>query len=470
MAEIVVLILFLVWANFAPFLVGLWLGERWGTPVDFGRKWWDGLPVFGSHKTWRGIATSIVGSALAAPLMIDVSWWAGAVAGGLAMVGDLVTSFLKRRLHDPEGEDVPAVDQVLEGILPASFTGWQMGLSPVSVVFAVLLFVPLGEIGARFWRHILRTHPLVSHDLRSSRVITRVREWRACYMPLADWHKWLNLESYVYYRVILARFFRLIGCYKCGLSNALAPKLREITIESPAIPVSFDGFRVLFLTDLHLDGAKGLTEVVIEQIRGLEVDLCLVGGDIRMELYGSMAPSLRLLRLLIAQIRAKEGVLGVLGNHDCIDMLREFEEAGVRMLVNDNRCVTRGGENLWVVGVDDPHHYRGHNLDQAFRGVGDGFRLFLAHSPEVYEEAAAQGTHLYLCGHTHGGQICLPGIGPIVTHCRAPRAMAAGRWNYQQMIGYTSAGVGASGIPLRFYCPGEITLITLRRSVTIRTP
>jgi len=465
--EIVVLILFLIWANFVPFLVGLWLGERWSTPVDGGRKWRDGLPLLGSHKTWRGVIASIVGTAPIAPL-IGVPWWGGAVAAGLAMLGDLGTSFLKRRLHDPEGEDVPAMDQILEGVLPATFMGWQMELPPASVVLTVLLFVPLGEMGARFWRHILNSHAFVGHYPRALNSITRVREWRACYMPLADWHKWLNLESYVYYQLILVPFFRLIGCYECGLRNALVPELRKVTFDLPEIPESFDGFRILFLTDLHLDGANGLTERVIECIQGLEVDLCLLGGDIRMELYGPMAPSLRLLRVLIAHIKTKEGVLGVLGNHDCIEMLRDFEETGAQMLVNDSRCITRGGENLWIVGIDDPHYYRGHDLDQAFRDVGYGFRLFLAHSPEAYQEAAARGAHLYLCGHTHGGQICLPQIGPLVTHCRAPRAMAVGRWSYQKMIGYTSSGVGASGIPLRFHCPGEITLITLRRSVTIR--
>jgi predicted MPP superfamily phosphohydrolase len=118
--------------------------------------------------------------------------------------------------------------------------------------------------------------------------------------------------------------------------------------------------------------------------------------------------------------------------------------------------------------VDDPHYYRTHDLDLAFRGVPDqAFRILIAHSPEAYKEAATFCTHLYLCGHTHGGQICLSSWGPVFTHSRAPRYTAGGRWQYQRMKGYTCRGAGASGVPLRFNCPGEISLITLRRGVEL---
>jgi hypothetical protein len=155
-------------------------------------------------------------------------------------------------------------------------------------------------------------------------------------------------------------------------------------------------------------------------------------------------------------------VYGVLGNHDCIEMLPEFEQAGVTMLVNDAEEIRHDGTSLWVVGVDDPHYYQCHDVGQAFRKTRpDDFRLFLSHSPELYQEAAAWGANLYLCGHTHGGQICLPRIGPLFTHSRAPRFTVAGPWEYGGMVGYTCRGAGASGVPLRFNCPGEISLLTL---------
>ena len=101
----------------------------------------------------------------------------------------------------------------------------------------------------------------------------------------------------------------------------------------------------------------------------------------------------------------------------------------------------------------------------AYRGVPDNtFTIFLAHSPEAYRDAARFQARLYLCGHTHGGQICFVNNRPIVTNSRAPRYTAIGTWEYQGMTGYTSRGIGASSVPLRFNCPGEICLITLRSS------
>jgi predicted MPP superfamily phosphohydrolase len=161
----------------------------------------------------------------------------------------------------------------------------------------------------------------------------------------------------------------------------------------------------------------------------------------------------------------REGVFGVLGNHDCIEMIPDLEDAGVCMLVNDAYAIKRNRETIWLVGVDDPHYYKAHDFKASFKGIPKGaFSIFAAHSPEVYREAAQQLVRLYLCGHTHGGQIRLPFYnGPIITHSRAPRKIASGLWKYNGMYGYTTAGVGTSGVPLRFNCPGEVVLFTLKR-------
>jgi hypothetical protein len=86
------------------------------------------------------------------------------------------------------------------------------------------------------------------------------------------------------------------------------------------------------------------------------------------------------------------------------------------------------------------------------------------HTPELVDEAAAAGVDLYLCGHTHGGQICLPWIGPIIVNANCPRRYARGLWRHRHMQGYTSPGVGTSGVPVRFFCPPEIGVIELRCS------
>ena len=459
---VVAVVLFLLWVNFAPFLARLVLGQRLGRPLDGGATAWDGQPLLGPHKTARGVVAGVAAGALVGPLL-GVGAAAGSAAGLAAMAGDLATSFLKRRLKYSSGLPRAGLDQFLEGALPLAVLYPSLELAPWQALLALALFVPVSFAGSAFWHYVLYRPPGAGYP-RIVRATTRLREWRACHAPLARWQTWLNFESYVCYRVVMARAFRLLGWYERGVANVLAVRVRPVDLEFPDLPGAFEGYRVLLLTDLHLDGVPALTETLVEQVQGCEVDLCLVGGDVRMEMYGPMAPALRHLRRLLGHVRARDGVFGVLGNHDCIEMLPEFEAAGVTMLVNEARELRRGGDAVWLVGVDDPHYYRCHDLPLAFRKVpGNAFTLFLAHSPEVYREAAGHGARVYLCGHTHGGQICLPRIGPLFTHSHAPRFTAAGPWEYRGMVGYTSRGAGASGVPVRFHCPGEIPLITLRR-------
>ena len=89
--------------------------------------------------------------------------------------------------------------------------------------------------------------------------------------------------------------------------------------------------------------------------------------------------------------------------------------------------------------------------------------LLLAHSPEIYRHAAYVGFDVMMCGHTHGGQICLPGGIALTFNSSAPRFTGVGAWSYALMQGYTSAGTGSSVVPARFNCPPEVTLHHLRR-------
>ena len=462
------LVFFLVWINFLPFFAHLALDDRFDMPLDRGARWRDGRPLLGPHKTLRGVVASFAGGLLVAPL-IGLSLPVAAAAIALAMAGDLITSFIKRRLGKASGAALLGLDQGLEGALPLLLLVPATGLGAAQGLGVWLVFVPLTHAGSLFVRMVLRQPPRSAYP-RIVRAPTRMREWRACHAPLAHWQRWLNFENYFYYRVVIDRFFRAVNRYAQGVQNVLDVAIHEREIVLDDLPPAFDGFSILLLTDLHLDGLDPLTDVLIERIKPVTADLCLIGGDIRMEVYGPIAPSVRLLHRLVADIRTPHGIFGVLGNHDCIEMLPELEAAGVTMLVNEARAIERDGQTLWLVGVDDPHFYKCDDLDYACRELpADGFRILLAHSPELYRKAVDYGIRLYLCGHTHGGQICLPKIGPLFTHSSAPRFTAAGEWRYRGMIGYTSRGAGASGVPLRFNCPGEIPLIRLRRAPNATT-
>ena len=452
---------FLFWGNLLPPLASLALGDRLSRPLDHGATWFDGRPLFGPHKTIRGILASLIGSTLAFPLL-GVSWQTATFAAILLMAGDLLSSFIKRRLHLASGESVFGLDQIFESLLPALYLGSRMQAPLWSVPLAIIIFVPVAHAGARFWKNLLFKPPMENYP-RFVRSTVRLREWRSCHQPLARWHVWFNLSSLLYNRVVVGSFFRILGRYGQGLANALKPELTEQEIICPGLPKPFDGLTILLLTDLHLDGLKGLVDLVLTRIGARRFDLCLIGGDIRMGTYGPVAPCLRELRRLLPHIRTKHGIFGVLGNHDCIEMVPDFEEAGMLMLVNDATRIEQNGETLWLAGIDDPNYYKTHDVARAFSTVPRGaFTILLAHSPEAYQEAAVQNASLYLCGHTHGGQICLGSGTPICTNSRAPRFTAKGHWQFRSMQGFTSRGVGASGAPLRFNCPGEIAVLTLR--------
>ncbi len=466
MPVIIKVVCFLLWVNFLPPLACFFRGRRFKRPLDAGRTWLDGRPIFGAHKTVGGILVSLLGGT-AFFFLLGVAWQVAAMAALLAMLGDLLSSFIKRRLAMASGQSVILLDQVLESLLPTLYLSTVLDLGVGRIVLIVVLFIGVAHLGSEWWS-ALTYCPSPDNFPRTLRSTVRWRQWRSCHIPLSRWQTLLNLSNLLTYQVVYTWLFKLAGLYEKGRQNALQVKVEELTFRFPALPEAFDGYTILFLTDLHLDGLEGLTDKLIERIQGLKVDLCLIGGDIRNKTYGPMAPCLRELHQLLGHVRARHGILGVLGNHDCIGMSPDFEEAGITMLINEAWELSEEQEGrtetIWVVGVDDPNYYQTDDFARAFRGVPkDAFTVLLAHSPEVYTTASTYQATLYLCGHTHGGQICLSSGKPLLTNSRAPRFTASGRWHFAGMTGYTSRGAGPSGVPLRFNCPGEITHITLRR-------
>lgn len=462
MIEILFIVLFLLLVNGLPPLVTVILNNRFPYPVDGGRLWTDGQPIFGSHKTIRGIVAGSIIGALSFPLL-DLPIGVAAITAVLAMTGDLLTSFTKRRFRLTSGSESVIFDQLLESLLPVLFLRYHLELTLFQVLAILLLFISCAYCSSRLWQHITN-RPLPAKYPRIIKSSVRYREWKACHTPLSKWQVWFNLTSFLSDQVLLTLFFKVTGLYAKGMKNALQIQVEEQTCYFKELPADFDEFRLLLLTDLHLDGLEGITAKIAELLSEVEADLCLIGGDIRMKTYGDTKNCMDNLEKVMQSVRSVHGCFGILGNHDCIEMLPELEDAGIVMLVNESAPIIKEKSEIWVVGIDDPHYYQLADTEKALADVPvEAFTIYLAHSPEAYKEAANRGSNLYLCGHTHGGQICLPDGTPIITNSRAPRHTASGNWNYLAMQGYTSRGVGPSSIPVRFNCPGEITLITLRR-------
>jgi predicted MPP superfamily phosphohydrolase len=167
---------------------------------------------------------------------------------------------------------------------------------------------------------------------------------------------------------------------------------------------------------------------------------------------------------LVAGVRSRHGFLGVLGNHDDCHMVSPMESMGIRMLINEAVEIERGGARIQVIGTDDVHYYFTDQAVHALEKAGPDFTIALVHSPEVYDLAAGMGVDLYLCGHTHGGQVCLPGGRAIIKHLARGRDFYKGIWRHRGMVGLTNCGAGTSGIPVRFNTQGEVLILGLRRA------
>jgi len=252
------------------------------------------------------------------------------------------------------------------------------------------------------------------------------------------------------------------GLYGRARRNAENVVLRENVVVAPRLPAAFEGFTILHLTDLHADLNPGAMARVVELVRGLRYDLAVLTGDYRGRTFGPFEPTLEGLALVRQAL--KEPVYGVLGNHDSVRMVPAMEEMGIRMLLNEATAIERDGERLHLAGIDDAHYFRVDNIEKAAMGLPhDEFSILLSHTPEIYRQAAHAGFDLLLAGHTHGGQICLPGSIPITLDSKLPRRLGAGAWRWHRMAGYTSVGCGSSIIAARLNCPPEITLHRLER-------
>ena len=223
------------------------------------------------------------------------------------------------------------------------------------------------------------------------------------------------------------------------------------------LPSRFGGFTLLHISDLHADMNEGAMRRLPELVQDMSYDVCVLTGDYRGATFGPFDAALESLARLRPHLKGP--VYGVLGNHDTIRMVPELEEMGIRMLLNECETISRGDEAVYLAGIDDAHYYRVDNIEKAASEIPDeGFSILLSHTPEIYRQAAHAGFDLLLSGHTHGGQICLPGSIPMTLDSVLPRHMGSGPWKYRDMVGYTSVGAGCSIVAVRINCPPEITL------------
>jgi len=257
--------------------------------------------------------------------------------------------------------------------------------------------------------------------------------------------------------------------------------VRRRDVRLRALDPGLAGLSILHVSDLHFRGPEPWKQEALGCLESLDPDLVVITGDFidGREGVGPVADVCR-------RLRGRLGTYAVLGNHDyqsygvlhflrdvraktmrgerrtyTAELVQALEDAGVTVLGNASRRLKANGTPIWVIGVDDI--YSGHmDFAAAFGDVeGAGLRLLLAHSPDALEGDHPDGLDLVLAGHTHGGQICLPGGGAITTRTRMRLPRGAGVMVLTGTVLHVSAGVGATGVPVRLFCPPEVSLLTL---------
>ena len=263
----------------------------------------------------------------------------------------------------------------------------------------------------------------------------------------------LHFENLLWLHRLLDLGLRLSFIKRLGVKNALNLEINEVEMGFDNLSEAFDGTRILFMTDFHVDGLEGLAERVIEAVGVIDYDYCILGGDYSFDWGKNCDLAYSRMREIAKVLVEKSRVFGVLGNHDRYRMAEVLGECGVEMLMNENVCLEKDGGKIYLGGLDDCHYYGAEDLALAGEGISDGaFGMMVCHSAEVYEGVAGAGYSLYLAGHCHGGQICLPGGVEVVSSATVPRRFLSGEWDYEGMKGFTSKGVGVSGVAVRFFC------------------
>lgn len=284
----------------------------------------------------------------------------------------------------------------------------------------------------------------------------RIREQRTG----RGWRHYCNIPAIK--RVVLLKGLGALGLLGRARACAENLEIRELTLTLDRLPSQLSGLRILHLSDFHFDGRPDFVDKVCALVRRVEFDLCAMTGDYDLDYQLPTEGVVADLTRIVEHIQCAHGVFATLGNHDESGLIEPMRRMGVQVLMNENRYCNVGDELFCLLGVDDPHDYRCDDLQAALENVPDNaFKILLAHSPELIDEARDEGVHLYLCGHTHGGQIRLPGVGAVYNSARCSRQYIRGAWQSGAMRGYTTSGLGCVYAPVRLNCPPEAALITL---------
>jgi predicted MPP superfamily phosphohydrolase len=253
-------------------------------------------------------------------------------------------------------------------------------------------------------------------------------------------------------------------------TNNIKLKIQEIR-DSHLAKIT-KGSKIIHLSDLHIKRYGSREKRLVKLLKSINADIIFITGD-----FISKNRGIKPCTDVINAFKGDSMVIGILGNSDhsygseSIDtdlLVGELKRIGVVILINQSNKLTFKSDGdiktppLYIVGLDDNFL----NYDNIFRAgtnvPQDSTRILLAHSPHIIEKIDTKGINLVLSGHTHGGQIVIPFIGPVYTNdpCRAKKRYVSGLYEDDEYTKlYVNRGIGTSNVPIRMFCRPEITLI-----------
>lgn len=250
-----------------------------------------------------------------------------------------------------------------------------------------------------------------------------------------------------------------------GLYEAGSVRIERPTIAVPRLPAAFDNLRIAFLTDIHHGPFIALDYVasIVRTTLALAPDLILLGGDYISKDPKYVGPCFEVL----AGLDAPLGVFGVLGNHDYQSgmpaMKSAFAAARFEELTNRGVWLERGSSRLRLAGVDDLWFGRPDPRPALGNASAEDACLVVSHNPDFAEKLRDPRVGLVLSGHTHGGQVYVPGYGAPIVPSRYGQKYLQGLVAAPMTQVYVSRGLGTVTPPMRYNCRPELTLLALKQ-------
>jgi len=243
--------------------------------------------------------------------------------------------------------------------------------------------------------------------------------------------------------------------------------INKMQLSFPQLPAAFSGTKIVHFSDLHLGEFFDVDHLqkIVDHINSLKPDLICFTGDLVEDGTDILKRSIPVLQ----QLHAPLGKIAIFGNHDYRigkqqDVADALKQSGFVFLQNDHTSINLSGEKIYVAGTDDMFG-GGSDIPKAIQGIPENqFTILLAHEPDLADIAVQHPIHLQLSGHSHGGQIRVPFVGALFTPDGAKKYIEGlipfKNSNFKL---YVSRGIGTTGLPFRFHCRPELTVIIITK-------